>query len=495
RGFIPPDTMGAVGRDQYVEMINGGFGVWNKAGANLVTTSDLNFWAAAGQTGANGDSRVLFNAAANRWIALSFGSSVSDIQIAVSNTADATGTWKSTKFTGFAGGTADYPTMAMDTNALYIGTNNFAPGFKGTTLNIIPLSSLLDAAGPTTANKTSIVTSYNGCPGGCTIAQAIAQDRGFAIQGVNSTQASATGTVVTDSLFFTNQLTYDVLNPTSGAATLGVRNYLDNASFDGNGPGRQPNAVPDVQLLPPSNSNYHESNDRLVDTLDSRISSSVWEMNGKIYAVHTVTPTGDDYTVVRYMVIDAATKTLLAEGDIGDGEHDYYQGSLAVNNKGQVVIAYNRSGSGADGKITFAARVYSTTASGALYQRGPEEILKVSLVDDYHNNVTIGGVPCGLDGQVGCGRQRWGDYSAVQVDPNDPNKFWAIGEFAREYNNLAGGHPGGTGGSRWGTWISALDISNTAVPEPANWAMMIAGFGLMGGAMRRRRQSVTVRYA
>src|SRR6476646_461863 len=156
RGFIPPDTMGAVGRDQYVEMINGGFGVWNKAGANLVTTSDLNFWAAAGQTGANGDSRVLFNAAANRWIALSFGSSVSDIQIAVSNTADATGTWKSTKFTGFAGGTADYPTMAMDTNALYIGTNNFAPGFKGTTLNVIPLSSLLDAAGPTTANKTSI---------------------------------------------------------------------------------------------------------------------------------------------------------------------------------------------------------------------------------------------------------------------------------------------------------------------------------------------------
>jgi hypothetical protein len=24
------------------------------------------------------------------------------------------------------------------------------------------------------------------------------------------------------------------------------------------------------------------------------------------------------------------------------------------------------------------------------------------------------------------------------------------------------------------------------VPEPATWAMMIAGFGLVGGAMRRR---------
>jgi hypothetical protein len=25
------------------------------------------------------------------------------------------------------------------------------------------------------------------------------------------------------------------------------------------------------------------------------------------------------------------------------------------------------------------------------------------------------------------------------------------------------------------------------VPEPASWAMMIGGFGLIGGAMRRRR--------
>ncbi len=35
---------------------------------------------------------------------------------------------------------------------------------------------------------------------------------------------------------------------------------------------------------------------------------------------------------------------------------------------------------------------------------------------------------------------------------------------------------------------------NAAVPEPATWAMMIVGFGLVGGAMRRRH-SVRVTYA
>jgi hypothetical protein len=38
-------------------------------------------------------------------------------------------------------------------------------------------------------------------------------------------------------------------------------------------------------------------------------------------------------------------------------------------------------------------------------------------------------------------------------------------------------------------------ISSGAVPEPATWAMMIGGMGVVGGAMRRRRVSTKVSFA
>lgn len=44
------------------------------------------------------------------------------------------------------------------------------------------------------------------------------------------------------------------------------------------------------------------------------------------------------------------------------------------------------------------------------------------------------------------------------------------------------------------TGVQVLASVNGAVPEPASWAMMIAGFGLAGAALRRR-QRVSVSYA
>ena len=474
RNFIPPDTMGAIGKTQFVETVNGGFAVFDKAtGARTSFTSDVAFWNKAGQTGTNGDPRILYNAQANRWIALSFGASLSDIQIAVSDTSDALGGWKSTKFIGFAHGTADFPTLAMDNNAVYIGTNNFsnnpagcgqgAVSYCGTTLNVIPIKSLFDPAGPTPTGNVQFVEPFS---------QGVNASAGFAIQGVNSNAAGTTGKILTVSALTSSLTRYDVLNAGTYAASLTDAVTGIGTDYKFNGAGRQPYTT-------------GVGNPRVIDTGDDRVGSSVWEANGRIYSVHTITELGTDYTSVRYTVLDSVTNAVLDQGNIGDGSHDYSYGSLAVNASGQVVIAFNRSGSGADGKISLLARTFNTDGNGHLVQTGNELLLKVSDTDSYHNG--------SIFGQAAAGRQRWGDYSAVTLDPTNSQSFWIIGEYAREFNLPQFGHPGGTGGSRWSTWIQQVTVAY--VPEPGTWLMMIAGFGLVGASMRRRQARVSVKFS
>jgi hypothetical protein len=50
--------------------------------------------------------------------------------------------------------------------------------------------------------------------------------------------------------------------------------------------------------------------------------------------------------------------------------------------------------------------------------------------------------------------------------------------------------------TRGNVWFDNFSATATApVPEPATWAMMVLGFGVAGGAMRRRRSTVRVSYA
>ncbi len=473
RNFIPPDTMGAVGKTQYVATTNGAYAVYNKSGSLLSMTSDVAFWAAAGQTGAFGDTRIMYNATASRWVAVSFGANVSDLQIAVSNSDDAMGTWKSVKYSGYNpaafGGVADYPTLALDKNAVYIGTNNFkcldalcnGANFKGTTLNVIPTDSLFNAIAPTVANMKQFVTPNTA-------------DRGFAIQGVNSETAGSTGKIVANSAFYTDNMTYKVNGLTTSSATgatLGENTYLGVTNLTDPSAARQP------AVTVPGNA-------RVIDALDQRIGSSVYESKGKIFMVQSVdggdmNAAATGYARVRYTVIDSNTNAILDQGDIGSGQYDYYQGSIAVNSAGQVVIGYDRSGSGpTDGKISFMASTYMVGADGKLHSTGGELLLKTSVVDDYHNG--------SADGLNAADRQRWGDYSQVSIDPTDQSKFWLIGEYALGYNDAAYGHPTGTGGSRWGTYIAEI---NAPIPEPSTYMMMVFGLAAVGGIGRRRRRN------
>ena len=446
--FRPPDTMGAVGTTQYVELNNGIFRVHDKStGATLFSSNPSDFWnTTVGLGGSGGDHRLMFDTASQRWIATAFGVTGNIINVGVSATSDALGPWRGTAITVLApGGTADYATLAVDRDAVYIGTNNFTPSYIGTTLLVLPRASAFAAAGPNVSGLTTINTPNGGL------------DRGFAIQGVNSMDSDGVGRVVADSNVGNYSISYDVNNP-GGPATL-TSAVQTNSYTAGPPDGRQPDGT------------------RLVDTLDTRIASSAWEMNGKIYYAQTVAGTGANAgsSVIRVVVINAVTKAVLSETTIGDPNYDFYQGSLAINSSGKLVVGYNRSGfSTTDGQISIFARVYNANANGTISQTD-EIFIRKSETNAYRcGELNIIDTAC---------RQRWGDYAAVSLDPTNNDNFFVIGEYARASAVI----PNFTTTPRaiWGTYIGV--IGTGAVPEPATWAQMLLGFGLIGGAIRRKR--------
>ncbi len=99
-GFRPYDPSGAAGPSHYVQMINSTtFRIYNKTSGALLLTGTLgNLWSPA--TGNSGDPIVLYDKPADRWMLAQFGtSSDRKIYIAVSTTADPTGSYYTYTYT------------------------------------------------------------------------------------------------------------------------------------------------------------------------------------------------------------------------------------------------------------------------------------------------------------------------------------------------------------------------------------------------------------
>jgi hypothetical protein len=467
--FRPPDTMGAVGTTQFMETSNGSVAIYD--GALLVRERASAFWQRMGLSGSAGDQRILFDHYTQRWIANGFCAQTNEICIGISDTSNALGTWKGTKITTPTTNIADYPTLSVTQNGVLIGVNNFATsgGFTGTSLFSIPKADLFGGA-PSVANMTTFTTP------------AAAAERGFAIQGATN-WTGETGN--SHNVFSVSRDQFDVLayrvnGVNAAGATQTAVIDLNRPGWTFNGRGRQPDALPGG------------ASNRLVDTLDDRLSGMPVQVNGKIIGIHTVTPTGvpsaSAFTELRWYVLDANTFATLSQGTISGGSYDYYQGSIAVNQFGQAVVGYNRSGSQtgdadgdgkADGRITFAALTMELVGNN-LVATGPELGLRVSDVGDYR---------CGVRTTVDTAcRQRWGDYAQVALDPLDPRRFYAIGEYAAEWADFSGAQDGSVIRANWHTYIASI----TVVPEPATWGLMALGLGLVGAAARRSRRMAEV---
>ena len=433
--FRPPDTMGAVGDNHLVELINGRYAVYDKTTGVTAETSTLDtFWRDAGVNDFGNftfDPRILYDPFSERWFAAAVDNAreANNFLVAVSNAADPTLGW-----TGFSLDTdsdnshwADFPTLGFNAEGVFVSANMFTlteTNTVNTTILALPKADLIKGS---VANLT-LFENIDLNSTGFTVQPVVDLDNSRQPQPLLSDFVTSVG------VFKRSTITGPIHSPTLD--TTGGFIFDGLAPFDQPPLASQPNPGPDN-----------------IDSGDNRFSSNLILQEGSIWGVQSVNQNGR--SALRWFEIDEATNMLLQEGLIADAELDFYYGSLAVNDWGQVVIGF--SGSGDTQFISSYAAVGQTIDGATVFQ---DPLLLKAGMADYEN----------LDG---IGRNRWGDYSATVLDPDNPFSFWTFQEWASDQN-------------QWSTQITQITLVKT--PEPTHILGLLA-FGALGTGSAIKRKS------
>jgi len=133
---LPPDTNGAAGATQYVQMVNSDFAVYSKTGAVLRHATPINaLWSSVGGECAihnDGDPVVVYDQYAGRWLLSQFivagsGEDYGEC-VALSQTSDATGSYYLYEFHLSPNVFLDYPHIGVWRDGYYMSANEFPDG-------------------------------------------------------------------------------------------------------------------------------------------------------------------------------------------------------------------------------------------------------------------------------------------------------------------------------------------------------------------------------
>lgn len=438
-GFIPPDTMAAVGPNHIVEAINGNVEIINKTTGASIQTMSLNAFLTnvAGLPQINNgrfDPRIIYDPPSERWFLLAIDNVIdadndgtneaaNNFYVARSDTDDPTGDWDGVTFNADSVGVLefhDYPTMGVDADGVFSCTQDFDGGGNESCYSI-PKADLLLAA-PTAANLTRFEATPAGLPA-VTGSWQPSVNRGLSI-GRAPLLGSTGGALRRTNIF----------GATAAGATLGTAVPIA---------GDPGHTAPPAARQPDDS----DAGDGLetIENVAPRFVGNVIVVGGSIWAVHAVEgPAAGANSGLRWYQINEATNTIIQTGVIEDPNVDYHEPSIAVNQFGQVVIGYTCSG--ANLPASACASVGTTTAGVTTFVA--PAILFTGSGTYYRDFCT----------PPGCSeRNRWGDYSAVVVDPVDPGTFWVFQEYtAQDAGNIDVG-PGEAEGGLWG--IRAVELT------------------------------------
>ena len=414
-GVLPPDTVGDIGPNHYVQMTNLSFAVYDRNGNVLYGPVNSNtLWSPLGGVCADnndGDPIVLYDQAADRWLASQFAlpnfpSGPFYQCIAVSQTGDPTGAWHLYSYPISNTKLNDYPKFGVWRDGYYMSINQFkcnVQSCKWVGAGVVAFERDKMLTGDQTARAVSFdlfATDPN--LGGMLPADWDGQTpppagapNPFVQMDDDSWGYSA------DQLQIWN-FHVDWANPAS--SSFSRVQTIPAAAFDSNLCGYARNCIPQ-----PGGTRVDAISDRLMYRLQYRNFGSDQAPDQVLVTNHTV-DVGSDHAGVRWYELGNSGNgwSINQQGTYAPDSDHRWMGSIAMNGAGDIGLGYSVASTSTYPSIRFTGRLNSDAAN---------------LMSQGEGTIVSGG------GSQSSGSGRWGDYSTMSVDPVDDCTFWYTQEY------------------------------------------------------------------
>ena len=451
---VPPDTVGDVGPNHYVQAVNLLVRVYDKSGAPLTAPFKMSHLfaplGAPGGTTDNGDPVVLYDQAADRWL-ISIPSATAPFHqcIAISATSDPTGSYHLYAFQMPNNKFNDYPHFGVWPDGYYMTDHQFTDGsgFSGTGVFAFDRARML--AGDPSASYIYFDLASN--------------DGGMLPADWDGTTAPPAGAPNLFAEFTAGEFGdpsdamrfwafhADFAAPANSTFTQTA--LVPVAAFNPTGPG----GLAIEQPAPATSSNYL---DAIQDRLMNRLQYRNFGTHESLVVTHTVnvgtgTSVAEHRAGVRYYEfrrVGAGNWAVNEQATFAPADGlNRWMGSAAMNGQGDLAVGYSVSSASVFPGIRYAGRLASDPPGG-LFQG------EATLIDGSGSQTSTSG--------------RWGDYSSINVDPSDDCTFWYTAEYYPATSG--GGWHTRVGKFKVGTCSGVVGPPPTPTPTPTPTLVNVA---------------------